>query len=137
MTVSLASVSVLLAVGFTCSSPAPRHTYAFGRVGGNIAPYTVDVHLDGTLSSSGPVRLANPSKSVPAATLRRLGLLVRSTGFSSLPARTTCAGALPDFAASFVTVKTGSTSKRVLVRGDCRPGFQRLYRALAAAAGVG
>ena len=136
MRTALAISASALAFGLACGTPAQHHAFSFGRVGGNIAPYTVTIRADGTLSSTGPVRLAAPGARVSAAARNRLDRLVRTTRFSSLPARTLCPGSLPDFAGSFITVTTGSTEKRVIVRGSCNARFEKLYAALAAAAGV-
>lgn len=109
-------------------------SYAFGRTGGNIAPFTV------TISSSGQVRVVGPVHPtvdvVDPAVRARLARLVKTTGFFALPKTTRCKGALPDFASDVITVRLGSASRTVLVHGDCSPRFATLYRALGAAVGV-
>ena len=110
--------------------------FAFGRVGGNIQPYTVTIRKDGTLAAAGPVQLADPGKQLPAARLTALLRLARTERFWALPPRTSCRDSLPDFASLTVTVYTGSTPRTVRVRGTCKPRFTRLYRALQSAAGV-
>jgi hypothetical protein len=131
---ALALSTVLLAFLSGGAAPAQHDTFAFGRTGGNIRPYTVAISTRGVVTSTGPVQPAHGT--VPAATLRRLERLVTTTRFFALPALTLCAGSLPDFAASFVTVKAGAHHRRVVVRGSCSPRFTKLYEALAATAGV-
>jgi hypothetical protein len=133
---ALTRPALALALGFACAGPPTTHAFAFGRVGGNIAPYTVTIQQDGTVAATGPVNLSDAHRRVPAAVRRRLDALVRTTRFSTLPGRTLCPGSLPDYASSFVTVTSGTTRKRVLVRGSCNAAFEKLYHALAAAAGV-
>jgi hypothetical protein len=118
------------------TAPARQDTFAFGRTGGNIQPYTVTITARGVVTATGPVSLAHPGRKVAAATLRRLERLVQTTRFFSLPTLTLCPGSLPDFASSFLTVRAGSRHGRVVVRGTCSRRFATLYKALAAAAGV-
>jgi hypothetical protein len=132
---ALALSTTILALLFGGAAPAQHDTFAFGRTGGNIRPYTVTISARGAVTASGPVR--RPAhRTVPAATLRRLERLVGITRFFTLPTLTLCPGALPDFASSFVTVRAGAHHRRVVVRGTCSPQFAKLYEALAVAAGV-
>lgn len=131
---SLALSTTILALLFSGAAPAQHDTFAFGRTGGNIRPYTVTISVRGVVTAKGPVRHAR--RKVPAAALRRLERLAAATRFFSLPKLTLCPGSLPDFASSFVTVKAAAHHRRVVVRGSCSPRFAKLYRALAAAAGV-
>jgi hypothetical protein len=117
-------------------APAQHDTFAFGRTGGNIRPYTVAISARGVVTATGPVRLAHPGRRVAAATLRQLEQIVKTTRFFSFPTLTLCPGSLPDFASSFVAVKSGTRHRRVVVRGTCSPRFASLYQALTAAAGV-
>ena len=109
-------------------------SFAFGRTGGNIAPFTV------TISSSGAVRVTGPVeprvKVLGPAARARLAALVETTRFSTLPLTTRCRGALPDEASNFVTVRSAGVTRTVLVHGDCSKRFSRLYDALAGAVGI-
>jgi hypothetical protein len=109
-------------------------SFAFGRTGGNIEPFTVTIAADGMVHATGPVRA--PKHRLSARELAGLLKVLKVERFSSLPGVTRCAGALPDFASDFVTVRTGAAKKTVLVRGDCSPRFAAVYKALSTAVGV-
>jgi hypothetical protein len=128
----LAAAALGAQVG-TASATAPI-SFAFGRIGGNIEPFTVTIAADGSVSSTGPVR---PLKSrVDSLGLARLGSIVTAQRFFTLPRSTRCPDTLPDFASSFVVVRKGSLSRRVLVRGDCNQRFDKTYAALTRAVGL-
>jgi hypothetical protein len=118
------------------AAPAGQPLFQFGRAGGNIAPFTVAIRGDGRVTRSGAVRLAHPRVRLSRTKLRALLATAGADGFWSLPRRTMCADALPDVASFYVTIHTASRTRRVSVRGGCKPGFTRIYRALAAAATV-
>lgn len=119
------------------AAAAPGQTvFEFGRVGGNIAPFTVQIRADGTVRHSGPVRLAHRDVRLSQRRLAALRAYARAQGFWSLRRLTLCRGSLPDFASLYVAIHTGDRTRRVTVRGGCRPRFSRIYRALAAAATV-
>ena len=128
----VAAATLLPAAGAASTSPS----FSFGRVGGNIAPFTVSIAADGAVSSSGPVRLVDPDRVVQAKSRAALLATASRQGFFSLPRRVRCTDTLPDVAGEFVTVRTGPIQKTVTVRGHCRPGFEKLYTALSRAAGV-
>ena len=127
-------VSAVLAAPALGSASPGAASFAFGRTGGNIAPFTV------TISSSGAVRVNGPVeprvKVLGPATRARLAALVAATRFSTLPLTTRCRGALPDVASNFVTVRRAGSTRTVLVHGDCSSRFSRLYDALAGAVGI-
>lgn len=114
---------------------APGSTsFAFGRTGGNIAPFTVTISSTGTVTATGPV---NPKvTTVGPAARARLTRLVETTRFAALPATIHCNGALPDFASNFVTVRRAGTTDTVFLHGDCSKRFATLYNALAKAVGI-
>ena len=136
-------LAVALPVSISAAQPsagrASGHSgaaFAFGRTGGNIEPFTVTIARDGSISSSG----AAPANLAPHASLDAVdGLLklARTEGFYALPSLVLCQGELPDFAGQFVTIKTGTSSKKVTVRGSCRVGFTQLYAVVSAVAGAG
>lgn len=119
------------------AAAAPAQTvFELGRIGGNIAPFTVQIRADGSVRHSGPVRLAHRDVRLSQKRLAALRAYARSQGFWSLRRLTLCRGQLPDFASLYVAIHTGGSARRVTVRGDCSPRFSRIYRALAAAATV-
>jgi len=135
--VAVLTLSALLAVpvaGAARTREAPW--FAFGRSGGNIAPFRVEIHADGTLHHSGAVRLARPADPVSKQRLDALLRLARTQSFWSLPRVIRCAGSLPDYAYLFVTVGTATSTRTVKVRGGCRARFARVFAGLEAAAGV-
>jgi hypothetical protein len=116
-------------------SATTQPSFKFGRVGGNIQPFTVTIARDGSVTSTGPVQPVR--QQLTTRTLARLAALASTEHFFALPQRVNCAGSLPDFAYRSLTVSTSATRTRtVLVRGGCRPGYTALYAALAAAVGV-
>jgi hypothetical protein len=134
LTAAVAASAALIG-GASAGSATTHPSFKFGRVGGNIQPFTITIGRDGSVTSTGPVQ---PTKhQLTARTLARLAALASTEHFFALPQRVNCAGSLPDFAYRSLTVSTSPTRTRtVLVRGGCRPGYTSLYAALAAAVGV-
>lgn len=100
--------------------------FSFGRSGGNIRP------LDARISATGRVVVdGKQSRTLPQAQLRTLRAILVRERFSSLPTRIACR-ALPDVATRHVA----AAGKTVSVQGGCSPRFDRVYAALARAAGV-
>jgi hypothetical protein len=134
LTAAIAASAAIIGVA-GAGSAATQPSFKFGRVGGNIQPFTVTIARDGSVTSAGPVQPAKHK--LTAQTLARLAALAATKHFFALPLRVNCAGSLPDFAYRSMTVSTSATRTRtVLVRGSCRPGYTTLYAALAAAVGV-
>jgi hypothetical protein len=105
---------------------APQPTgFAFGRMGGNIKPYTVRIENDGVVRVKGPAMIGR--KRLSAAQIGRLNLKAVEVGFAKLPARRSCAQALPDVAYTFIRVGP----RTVRVRGTCVPGYTQLWKTLA------
>jgi hypothetical protein len=130
--------AVLVALGLlapaSTAGAGQAASYAFGRLGGNIAPFTVHVATNGAVTSSGPVA---PKKSrVSVAARATIATVVSRQRFFSLPARIQCAGTLPDVAANAVTVTSGTRTRTVTMHGSCSPRLRAVYNALAAATGV-
>jgi hypothetical protein len=122
---------VVLAVAATCvstASGAATTGIAFGRMGGNIRPFTVSIAADGTVRATGPV----DTKPVSKPQLARLERLAASVRFTKLAAATNCTGTNPDVAATFIRVGR----RTVRVHGSCLAGYQRLWNALNRAAVV-
>jgi hypothetical protein len=129
----LAAILVVLAgCGGSAASSGPAR-FEFGRTGGNIAPFSVVIDKDGTISHSGAVRVAHPGTTANTAELLRYA---QSHGFWTLPGQTACFSSLPDVASLYVTIHTAARTHRVAVRGQCSPRFSRIYSRLAAAATV-
>ena len=117
----------------TASVAATTQTsFAFGRTGGNIAPFTI-IARDGSVTTTGPARPL--TQRLTSRALTRLATLTQTQHFFSLRRQIICPGTLPDYAFRFVTVRTVQASRTVIVRGDCSPAFDRLYKALSTAVG--
>src|SRR5439155_22573468 len=80
------------------------------------------------------VYLQNPGKQLSSAALTRLLRRALRERFFALPARIGCPGTLPDFASMYVTVSTGTRTKRVLTHGECSARFQAGLPGLESAA---
>ena len=110
--------------------------FEFGRSGGNIEPFSVQIQSDGMIDHTGPVRFAKPGTRLSQARLAALLHYAQTQHFWSLPPQTLCKDSLPDFASLYVTISTARNTRTVSVRGGCKPSFTRIYRALASAATV-
>jgi hypothetical protein len=126
-----ALAAVAIAAAFVPSATASEQTgFAFGRVGGNIGPFTVVIATDGSVRKTGPV--ATRTTPVPRLQLGKLNQLAVTIGFAKLPKATNCQGTHPDVAATFIRVGR----RTVRVHGECVAPYLRLYNALQKAAGV-
>lgn len=132
----LAAVLLVLTGGGSAGGTSGPARFELGRIGGNIAPFTVEIRANGTIRRSGHVRLAHPHIRLSHARLAALLRQAQAEGFWSLPRRTLCRGSLPDFASLYVTIHTAAGRRRVVVRGDCSSRFSRVYRSLSRAATV-
>jgi hypothetical protein len=119
--------AVLLLALVPAAGASPQHSFAFGRLGGNIRPYTVSIASDGRVYVSGPVTAGRPK--LTAAQLASLDRVAADARFAALPAMTNCAGTLPDIASTFIRFG----AKTVRVHGDCVPRYARLFTALSRA----
>lgn len=121
-------VAVLLAL--TCSVPAADAVqptgFAFGRLGGNIRPYSVTIANSGVVHTSGAVQVGRTR--VTPVQLAALNRIATETRFTMLPAATNCRGSLPDVATTYVRVG----ARTVRVHGGCVPRYERLLKALKA-----
>jgi hypothetical protein len=131
--VKLAAVVAVAALFLATSAAATTSSgFSFGREGGNIIPFHARISATGRVFVNQEPRGRLSRKAMTA-----LHRLVDQVRFTTLPARTVCAGALPDFATLSVTATAHGRTRSVSVRGGCSPRFQRLYNALAHAAGLG
>jgi hypothetical protein len=129
--VLVATLTLALSAAGIARSTTSNMSFVFGRSGGNIAPFTVTIATDGSVTATGP---AQPLKrQITPRDFARLATLVATDHFFSLPRTVQCPGALPDFAFSYATVKTRLNSRTVRVRGDCSPRFNKIYAALSSA----
>jgi hypothetical protein len=127
----LALTALVAAAGaVTATAPAaPKTGFAFGRLGGNIMPFTVTISTTGSVTATGS---AAPSRrTLSKLQLVNLNRAVVASGFSTLPAVTSCPGTLPDVAAQFIRVGR----RTVRVHGSCLPRFNRLWTVLAKSVG--
>jgi hypothetical protein len=125
----LALVGVVAALAATAApglAASAAQGFSFGRTGGNIRP------LEARISATGRVVVdGKQSRTLTQAQVRTLRAVLLRERFSSLPTRIACR-ALPDVATRHVT----AAGKTVSVHGGCSARFDRVYAALARAAGV-
>jgi hypothetical protein len=100
--------------------------FAFGRLGGNIRPYTVTIANSGTVHTTGAVVVGR--KHLTSPQLASLNRVATETQFATLPKATSCSGSMADIAATYVRV----AARTVRVHGACLPRYQRLLKALEA-----
>lgn len=106
------------------SAAKPKTGFSFGRVGGNIMPFTLAIATDGTVKATGaaPDHRTALTK-IQLANLNRVAFVV---DFEHMPAVTACPKTLPDIAAQFIRVG----ARTVRVHGGCLKGFNHLWVAL-------
>jgi hypothetical protein len=126
-----AAVAAVVAAVVAQSAAASGETgFEFGRIGGNIQPFTVSIAVNGQVHASGPVIARNTP--LTRLQLGKLNRLVVTVGFARLAKATNCPGALPDVAATYIRVGR----QTVRVHGTCVAAYQRLWAALERAAAV-
>jgi hypothetical protein len=122
---------LVLAAGVVPASSAVQPTgFAFGRLGGNIRPYTVTIANSGVVRTSGAVEVRR--RKLTPLQLGGLNRVATETSFGTLPKATNCRGTLPDVAATYIRVG----ARTVRVHGACVPRYQRLLKALQASVHV-
>jgi hypothetical protein len=123
----LALVLLVLVLGALPASSAVQPTgFAFGRLGGNIRPYTVTIANSGVVRTTGAVEVGR--RMLTPVQLGGLNRIATETNFGTLPKATNCRGTLPDVAATYIRVG----AETVRVHGACVPRYQRLLKALQA-----
>jgi hypothetical protein len=131
MRLALPLLALLAAVGALPAGGAVQPTgFAFGRLGGNIRPYTVTIGNSGSVHATGAVMVARTH--VTVAQIVALNRVATETRFTVLPLKTNCRGSLPDVATTYVRVGAHT----VRVHGDCMVRYQRMLRALIASVHV-
>lgn len=127
---------IALAAAFVPAAQGAPHSslssggFAFGRVGGNIQPYTVVISADGHVRVTGSATVGRTR--LTAAQLAKLTRVAAASHFASLAAVTSCPKTLPDVAATFVRI----AGRTVRVHGSCVARYQRVWTALSAAVRV-
>ncbi len=119
----LAAVSLLLLA--SAAGASRQRSFAIGRLGGNIRPYTVSIATDGRVHVSGAATAGRPK--LTAAQLASLDQAAASAKFASLPPMTNCPGTLPDVATTFIRVGANT----VRVHGNCVARYAKLFTALS------
>jgi hypothetical protein len=117
---------ILAASAVPASSAVQPTGFAFGRLGGNIRPYSVTIANSGVVRTSGAVEVRR--RTLTPLQLGGLNRVATETNFVALPKATNCKGTLPDVAATYIRVG----ARIVRVHGACVPRYQRMLRALQA-----
>ncbi len=111
---------------------------SFGRKGGNIRPYEVDIAPDGTIAYSGTKPLAN-GYAITWQAVQGIVQLAGAMGFWTWPGKLTASHPNPDVGTFYVTVRQGCSNSVKTVSGPGMPllTFAELYDTLVAATGLG
>jgi hypothetical protein len=128
--IQIAAVLLAVVAAEPAGSAVEPSGFAFGRIGGNIRPFTVSIANTGVVRTSGAVTVLR--KKLTAAQLVSLNRIAIETSFEKLPKATNCPGTLPDIASTYVRVG----ARTVRVHGNCVPRYARMWRALSAAVRV-
>lgn len=126
----LAATAIALLAALVAAAPAgaaAQRGFAFGRLGGNIVPFTVSIANDGSVTVRGPVKIGRDH--LTRLQIANLNRIAATNAFGSLAPATNCPGTLPDIAATFVRIGP----RTVRVHGSCLQGYQRIYTALTKA----
>jgi hypothetical protein len=128
----------LLAAALVLVGPAaaatPNLAFSFGRKGGSIQPFQVNIYSNGKVSITGAVHVVQPTTVSPDA-LDALRTLATAERFFSLPPRINC----PDvggLATLYIRAKVGTNDRTVSSYGRCNKRFAGLFEVLQAVAGV-
>ena len=127
MKLSLLCATLVLLALAGAAGASPQRGFSFGRVGGNIRPYTVSIGTDGRVHVSGPVTAGRMK--LTGAQVAALDRAVSAARFATLPNVTNCPGTLPDVAATFIRVG----ARTVRVHGACVARYAKLFTALTRA----
>jgi hypothetical protein len=122
-----ALAALLLLAVVPAAGASPQRSFTFGRLGGNIRPYTVTITSTGSVSVSGAAT-AGRMKLTPAQ-LAVLDRAVTEAHFGAFLPMTNCPGTLPDIATTFI--RFGAKTARV--HGSCVARYTKLFTALRAA----
>ena len=125
MRVYVLLATVLLLALAPAAGASPQRGFAFGRLGGNIRPYTVSIASNGSVRVSGSVTAGRMN--LTAAQLATLDRAVTDARFGAFPSMTNCPGTLPDIATTFIRLG----AKTVRVHGNCVARYAKLFTALS------
>jgi hypothetical protein len=106
------------------ASATPQSGFSFGRVGGNIRPYTVTIAETGVVRAFGAAQIGRTK--LTKAQVDRLTRVASAVRFGTLPAASDCPGTSPDVAATFVRVR----GRTIRVHGTCLVRYQRILTEL-------
>ena len=124
----MVAIALIAAAIVPAAGASEKLGFAFGRVGGNIRPYTITIDNDGRIRVSGPAEVGRKKiTSIELADLNRVAITAR---FTLLESTYQCPGTLPDVAGRFIRVG----ARIVHVHGTCVPRFERMWTALWRAA---
>jgi hypothetical protein len=101
--------------------------FAFGRIGGNIMPFSIAIAAGGRVTATGPA--PEHRATVSKVQLANLDRAVVDARFRTMPKMTLCPNTLPDIAAQYIRVG----GRTVRVHGSCVARFNRLWTALSRA----
>jgi hypothetical protein len=128
MRLALPLVALLaLAAVLPAATAASQTGFAFGRLGGNIRPYSVSIANSGVVHTYGAVKVGRMR--VTPVQLAALNRVATETQFTILPATTNCHVTLPDIASTYIRVGP----RTVRMHGGCVSRYERLLKALKAA----
>ncbi len=119
--------AVLLLALAPAAGASPQRSFAFGRLGGNIRPYTVSIGSNGVVHVSGAATAGRMK--LTAAQLATLNRAVTDARFGAFLPATNCPGAHPDIASTFIRFG----AKTVRVHGTCVARYAKLFTALSSA----
>jgi hypothetical protein len=125
MRVHVLLATVLLLALVPAAGASPQRGFAFGRLGGNIRPYTVSIASNGVVRVSGSATAGRMK--LTAAQLATLDRAVTDARFGAFPPMTNCPGTLPDIATTFIRFG----AKTVRVHGNCVARYAKLFTALS------
>jgi hypothetical protein len=125
MRVHVLLATVLLLALAPAAGASPQRGFAFGRLGGNIRPYTVSIASNGGVRVSGSATAGRMN--LTAAQLATLDRAVTDARFGAFPPMTNCPGTLPDIATTFIRFG----AKTVRVHGNCVARYAKLFTALS------
>lgn len=110
---------------------------SFGVQGGSLRPWTVELRLDGSITSEG-ITIASHQLVDAGNTLKAILTLADSEQFFALHRDIGCRGsnAGPDVSARTIIIRTSTGSKHVNVYGSCKSGCNQLHALLQQIAGV-
>jgi hypothetical protein len=120
----LVTTAVLLAIVASAAGASAKTGFEFGRVGGNIRPFTIVIANTGAVTATGAAPAHTPA--VTKQQLAELNRIAFEIAFDRLPLVTSCPATLPDVAAQVIRVG----GRTVRVHGGCLHRFNRLWTAL-------